>query len=104
VNRGGNAIIQPVGTPCLDLRSITSSNMATAQVADGQGCEGGLLSATSGGTILYSGGTVDVEARQGTVMANSAAGNGAWFRSISCNGVLAAVVDQFGGASNYCTP
>lgn len=104
VNRGGNAIIQPVGTPCLDVRSITSNNMATTQVADGQGCEGGLLSATSGGTIVYSGGTVDVEARQGTVMGNSSAGNGAWFRDLSCNGALAAVVDQYGGTSNYCAP
>ena len=104
VNRGGNAIIQPVGAPCLDLRSITANNMATVQVADGQGCEGGSISARSGSTVVYSGGTVDVEVRQGTVLGNSPAGNGQWFRTLACDGVLSAVVDQFGGASNYCTP
>lgn len=104
VNRGGNAVIQPSGTPCLDLRSIATTNMATAQVADGAGCEGGLLRALSGGTLVYSGGTVDVEARQGTVLGNSGAGNGQWFRTLSCDGVLAAVVDQFGGNTNYCAP
>jgi len=104
VNRGANAIVQPVGTPCLEMRQLAVSNMATLQVADGAGCDLGLLRAVGGGTIVYSGGTADVEVRQGTVMGNSSVGNGVWFRSLSCNGILSAVVDQFGGTANYCAP
>ena len=104
VNRGANAIVQPVGAPCLEMRQLGVSNMATLQVSDGAGCDLGLLRAVGGGTIVYSGGSADVEVRQGTVMGNSSAGNGVWFRSISCNGILSAVVDQFGGTANYCAP
>ena len=104
VNRGANAIVQPVGTPCLEMRQLAVSNMATLQVADGAGCDLGVLRAVGGGTIVYSGGTADVEVRQGTVMGNSSVGNGVWFRSLSCNGILSAVVDQFGGTANYCGP
>ena len=102
VNRGANAIVQPLDAPCLGFKSIIVNNMSTAQVADGSGCEMGMLSARSGGAIVFSGGTADVEVRQGTVMANSSAGNGAWYRSLSCDGVLSAVVDQFGGNTNFC--
>ena len=104
VNRGGNAIVQPSGAPCLNLKSVTANNMSTAQVADGPECESGLLRAVSGSTIVFSGGTADVEVTQSTVIANSAAGNGTWFRSISCDGHLAAVADQYGDSPNYCAP
>jgi hypothetical protein len=65
VNRGANAIVQPVGTPCLEMRQLAVSNMATLQVADGAGCDLGLLRAVGGGTIVYSGGTADVEVQAG---------------------------------------
>lgn len=104
VNRAGNAIVQPTGTPCLNLKSVMANNMSTVQVADGSDCESGLLRAQLGSTIVFSGGTADVEVVQGTVMARSSAGNGAWFRSISCSGRLSAVVDQWVDGPNYCTP